>query len=253
MSSTGSKRPNTAVWTHGRPVRGRSGRLLLPEIDVAEADDVPDAARAWIEAARHEFSSVASFYCVGASLVALGAPSDLVDRTLEAADDEHRHSEICLAFAQRSGAGDVRIVTDVCELTRHRRRPDDLVDTATSALIDGVIAEGSAARRCKAAADHTPALAAALRRLATDEFRHADLAIDIVTWCISVRPWIESNLKRALDDVSDAAPRSATVENVLDEDRPEHGLCTDRDAQTAWTESVEVARRLVASVRSTVA
>ncbi|WP_420453688.1 hypothetical protein [Ilumatobacter sp.] len=244
-----TQRAEPAPWTDGRPVRGRGSRPVLPRVSPPSTDEAPAAARYWIESARHRFSSVASFHRTGSSLVAIGAPSELVDRVLSAADDEHHHTEICPALARRSGAHDPRVVADVGDLTRHRRRVDGLVDTAIGALIDGVLGEGWAAARCESAARRSPELAAALGRLATDEARHAELAADIVGWCTSVRPWIDADLRFALGLVPAEAPRPPFVEELTDDVRARHGICTRPDRDETWAIALEGAQRLVAGVR----
>ena len=250
MSDRDPRRVNPAPWTHGRPVRGRTGRPVLPTVGPTDDLGAPPAALAWIEAARHESSSIANLYVSAASLVALGAPDELVDRTLAAADDERHHVEICLALARRAGARDPRLDDDVLGLAGHRRRHDGLVATAVASLLDGVVGESFLARRCELAAERTPSLRAALGRMAADEARHAELAVDVVAWCTRRRPWVDADLRLALGALASATPRSDVLGPIGDDERAEHGLCTSLDEAEAWSATLVAADELVAGVRA---
>ncbi len=241
------------LWTEGRPIRSPRGRAVLPELSGLDNDvAIPHAAQAWLQASLLEYSSIAGFTWVARSLECLGAPIELVRRAEHAAEDERHHAKICLDIAHEVGAPEARIVTDVDSLAALRNRTDDLSTTARSALLDGVVAEGFAAARLQRTAVRCErdahSLAAQLRRLADDELRHANFARDVIAWCVSVRPWIVDELALALDDL-DERPHSSHLDSVADSDRTAAGLCTDADADAAWTEILAGARELVASSR----
>jgi hypothetical protein len=245
----------TSPWVHGRPIRSRRGRIVLPDIACSQpgafsVTEFQQGAFVWIEAARHAISSVASFRWSALSLEAVGAPGDLIQRTFRAADDEQRHALTFLALAADLGApSDLRVETDASELTRHRRRPDNLLETATSALLDGVIGEGFAARRLGLASDRCEHLRSMLRTLANDEHRHAELATDIVLWCVSLRPWIVSELAGSLEGITQSAPTADGVQGFSDEELARVGMCSVGDAQTAWSDTLVDADELVVSAR----
>ncbi|HEX5101123.1 MAG TPA: hypothetical protein VFV94_16545, partial [Polyangiaceae bacterium] len=64
-------------------------------------------AMAWAKAGAEEHASVASFARLALSLMALGAPTELLTGVQRAALDEVRHAEACWALARHFGAGDV--------------------------------------------------------------------------------------------------------------------------------------------------
>ena len=235
-------------WMHGRSIRNNRGHAVLPTVDGTTNAPHP-AARAWLEAARHEFASIASFRHVARSLLALNAPNDLVDRAVIAADDERHHTKICLDLAIHAGAESPRIATDVDSLASAHKRPDDLVTTARSALLDGVVAEGFVAARLELTAPRCNELEPALSRMAADEQRHYELGVDIVRWCVEVRPWIVDQLKLALDDVNSHAPVDPQIAALNDSDRSTWGLPLDADITSAWATAMTNARDLVANVR----
>lgn len=242
---------SSAPWVHGRPIRSRRGRIVLPDVEPTSIEHpLPASAVVWVEAARHAISSVASFRWTALSLEAVGAPGELIQRALRAADDEHRHAGVALELAKRMGAPDeVRIVTDASELTRHRRRPDNLLETATSALLDGVVGEGFAARRFRVAAEHSTELQSMLNEFADDEERHSQLGVDILTWCVSVRPWVVDDLSRELSTVESVAPLPPEMERTDAQSLASVGMCAQADAQRAWDATMLGARELVSTVR----
>lgn len=248
---------SSSPWIHGRPIRSRRGRVVLPEMTAwtqrTDGDPASERAEIWIEAARHAVSSVASFRWAALSLEAVGAPGDLIQRAIRAADDEAAHSLVYLELAKQWGApDDISVLTSPCELTRHRRRPDNLLESATSALIDGVVGEGFAMRRLGIAAERCPELCTQLQRLAADEEFHAELGRDIMLWCVSVRPWIVSDLALELESISSTAPIPDHTGGLSPDELACVGMCPREDAQLAWDDVLEQARVLVASARSLV-
>jgi hypothetical protein len=264
--------PNCSPWAHGRPIRSRRGRVVLPDVafdlppatasaatvtsreSTSGANDLtmPPRARVWVEGSRHAISSVASFRWTALSLEAVGAPGDLIQRALRAADDEAEHSVLCLDLAVRSGGPALRIVTDASELTRHRRRPDNLLESATSALLDGVVGEGFAMRRLGLAAQRCTEFRPELERLAADEERHAELGVDIVMWCVSVRPWMVSELALALSTIGGSSPDAVELHGLSNEELACVGMCPPGDMDRMWADVIAVAETLVADVRSLV-
>jgi hypothetical protein len=168
-------------------------------------------ARAWLEDARLEHASIASFARFTIELLALGAPADLVLDAQRATADEVEHARLCFALASRYagemlGPGPLGI--DGAELT------SSLVECAASAVREGCVGETLAALQASEqlarAAD--PRVRAALARIADDEARHAELAWRFVRWAIerggaAVRAAVARAFREALRDLERAGPR----------------------------------------------
>jgi len=179
---------------HDVPVLASTKRLAHTNLDAwADAIDLrahaadldPDTrtilAKAWSEIAAAEHASIAAFAQLALDLLALGAPSDLVDATHEAARDEIRHARtgyaIALAFADATlGPGPLVVPA---------RPAIDLVTLATETFRDGCIGETIAALEMHEASKRAvPELEPVLARIAEDESRHAELAWRIVAWAV---------------------------------------------------------------------
>lgn len=151
-----------------------------PPVHGAPAADDP-AAR-WARAAADEYASVAAFARVSLALMALGAPSELLARTHQAALDEVDHARRCTALAARFGAA---VTLGALPEAVAALPPADLAGLAVATVIEGCVHEGAGAeeaRRALARADD-PAVRDALAVIARDEAEHARLAWDTVAWC----------------------------------------------------------------------
>lgn len=153
----------------GRPLRAPDGARLPAR--------TTDAPAGWATEAQAECDAVAAFLQVTDELLALGAPLPLVDAALDAAADEIVHALLCVRRA-----GGPRPVLPVVPA-----RAPDLARLATESLADGLFNEGLAAAR--AATDPRRALSAeadrTLRRIASDEARHARLGAAIAGWALA--------------------------------------------------------------------
>jgi len=179
----------------GRPFR-RKGRVALPEVkrDRSWCERLPEVPslgerergrrrERWLEDARSEHASVASFCAVALDLLALGAPPSLVEDALRAALDEVDHAriafELASAFAgEPLSAGELAAASEGNASSRLR--------LAGSSLFDGWLNEGAAAdraRRSARAADNA-AERGALERIAADEARHAVLGQRLAAWAM---------------------------------------------------------------------
>jgi hypothetical protein len=210
----------------GRPflVDGEARRAAAVErIDwldeVTDGDDSLDArtrralALAWLDDARLEHASIASFARYTLDLLALGAPADLVADAQRAAADEVRHAQRCFSLASRYhgdalGPGPLAMDGSLPSAT--------LVDAAVSAVREGCIGETMAS--LSAASQLERASDAMVRRtlsgIAEDEARHAELAWRFVAWAIErggavVRSAVAEAFREALQAIEWAPSRSA--------------------------------------------
>jgi hypothetical protein len=188
--------------TMGRRLRVR-GRERLPKRALGTTWHASDArpasvegldraerealAAGWLEAARMEHASVPAFAQLSLQLAALGASADLFRRTHEAALDEVRHAERCYSLAsdfggERYAAGAIDALA-----APGRGEPVTFERVACESLEDGCLAEGIAAEIARRGATTAidPAVAETLAMIARDEARHAELAWDVLAWCLA--------------------------------------------------------------------
>lgn len=175
------------------------------ELSVVEAPACDDRtraalARAWLDDARMEHASIASFARFTLELLALGGPPELVADSQRASLDEIEHARLCFALAARLGAG--RAGPSVLDIAGSDQVAS-VAESASRAVLEGCIGETVAAvtahRQLAGAEDE--ATRRALVRIAADEERHAALAWRFVTWALSVGGAAARNaVRHAFDD-----------------------------------------------------
>jgi hypothetical protein len=183
----------------GRPLRIR-GRARLPERatgdgwshgEISLESQLSTSERAvlgeqWLEAARMEHASVAAFSQLSIQLATLGAPARLLAAAHRAALEEIDHAERCFAIA-RAITGVAHTAGPIPALASRSSRIDH-VRLAIDSLVDGCVAEGIAAdvaqRDARLAGE--PIIRETLRVIARDEAGHAELAWDVLAWCLDV-------------------------------------------------------------------
>lgn len=138
-------------------------------------------AAEWLEDARMEHASIASFARFTLDLLAYGAPAALVEAAQRAALDECEHAKLCFGLAARFGAGDF----GPAQLPAAGATvAPSLWHAATAAFREGCVSETysalQAAEACARATD--PEVKRALERIAKDEANHAELAWSFVAW-----------------------------------------------------------------------
>ncbi|MFV8749808.1 ferritin-like domain-containing protein [Nannocystaceae bacterium ST9] len=206
----------------GRPllVQGQAEFAALDRVDLParfEGLD-PRIGRGWLDDARMEHASIASFLRAEAELAALDAPLALREACLRAAQDERRHARDCFAIAAAYGQPFLPR-----ELPHAEPRPASLERLAIDTLIEGGIGETIAAlmaRRAVRALASTSELRPVLERIAADELEHAALAWQTIAWAID----------RGGASVL-AALRAAAERARPDFDRPHAEQDTEQDAE----------------------
>jgi hypothetical protein len=140
-------------------------------------------AREWLEDARLEHASIASFARFILQLLHLGAPAALIELGQSAVADEIRHARACFALAGRYlgddvGPGPLEIGSG--------GEATSLVDVTIEAVIAGCVGETLAALQAEAqlGAATDPTVRGTLELIARDEARHAELAWQFVKWAI---------------------------------------------------------------------
>jgi hypothetical protein len=221
----------------GRLLRIRDRSILPPPRrgDDWRDDAEPDLSRlgawerailgqAWLLSARMEHASVPAFAQLSLQLAGLGAPPALVARCHDAALDEIRHASRCFALASAYAGRDFTAGA----VPGLRVDETSFPRLAVGSLLDGCLAEGLAAdvaaRGAGQAAD--PVIASTLTTIAADEARHAELAWDVLVWCLieggaDTRAAVAARLVRLDDELT---PRLPDVPGISVHRLREHGL-----------------------------
>lgn len=193
-----SSAPVFAPW--GRPLRIR-GKVVHAELRADEAwaegpapscDGLDEATRLalatlWHHDAQKEHASVPAFSRVSWLLTGLGAPPELLVRTHGAAVEEITHARRCFALAG-GYAGEPQGAMPIPEILGEGLGVpgDPLEMVALESLRDGCLIEDFNADVAGRAAERArdPAALALVRTIARDERAHAELAWDILEWCL---------------------------------------------------------------------
>jgi hypothetical protein len=124
-----------------------------------------------------EAASVVAFERLAHELETHGAPPSLRRSALRAARDEVRHARIATRLARCAG-GSVR------EPVVRKSRKRSLVAMAVENAVEGCVHEtfGAALAMAQSMAAPDPRLRTAMRQIARDEMRHAELAWSVAEW-----------------------------------------------------------------------
>jgi hypothetical protein len=173
------------------------------------------------ELAYLEAASVLAFTELADQLARLGAPAELRDRCLAAAEDERRHASLLGALARQHG------VTPR-EPRAHDREPPPLVELARHNAVEGCVFESFAALlavvRSLTAADETVRMA--YGSIAEDELRHGQLAWDIHAWACAqldarARASVHADRERAIATLPAHARALSSMPPALQRLRPD--------------------------------
>jgi hypothetical protein len=193
----------TAAWLD-RPF-GAAFALLSGETRERLADH-------YAAEAAYEHASVASFARVSLSLLAAGAPPDLVADTHRAALDEIEHARAMYSMA--SACRGVPIGPGSLDMAGVPLAWTNVVEIAEEAFFEGCIGEVAAALvlREEAALAKDPGCAEILAQMAEDEERHAELAWRTLAWALARDPAaVGSMLERALAAAIESAAEIASA------------------------------------------
>jgi hypothetical protein len=157
---------------------GPCGNGRKPEGLARATFEGPGAVARYLAQAAHlEAAAVGAFAILARELAAHGAPRRLQARARAAAKDEVRHARAMTALAKRAGATPPRAV-----IAKHAVRP--LEEIALENAAEGCIRETFGATVAWIQADRArdPRVRGAMRRIAADEARHAELSWDVARW-----------------------------------------------------------------------
>lgn len=203
----------------GRPYETDSGYLrategtgsgwilddLKPSVDGLSEDERRQLADHWTDVALAEHSSIASFSKFSLQLLAIAAPSDLIQRAHLAAMDEVRHAQ--LAFSLATAFRGTVIAPGEFQPHVLSIQPN-LVQICESTAREGCVVETLST--LSAAADLTkttdPAIQRALSVIIQDESKHSALAWDTVRWCISREKSLARHLNQTIVEAIQSHP-----------------------------------------------
>ena len=156
-------------------VCGRRPAGLAPG---AETLGATVSVAAWLaEAAHLEAASVIAFRRLERELLALGAPRELIVGARRSRADEIRHAREMTLLAHRFGAAPARVM-----IMPFEKR--SVFEIALENAVEGCVREtyGALVAEYQARMAVDPEIRAVLRRVASDEARHAALAHDVAAW-----------------------------------------------------------------------
>ena len=184
---------------------------LLPTVDQVPVSLRPELARRWTLVAQMEHASIAAFARFSLQLLALGAPSDLIERTNQALADETAHARS--AFALASAYAGRPIGPDRLALDGAFGGAIDLAEVVRLVVRKGCVGETVAAIEASEAEGRCidPVVRRVLARIAVEEGRHAELAWRTVRWALDagdprVRQVLADELSLLETEVEVAAP-----------------------------------------------
>lgn len=179
------------------------------------------------EIAHMEAAAVLAFDELEASLVALGAPEELLARVRVARADEVAHADVTARLAARFGG-----TPSTPRVAAGAREPTAL-QLALENATEGCVREAYGALVAAYQASHArdPEIRAAFRRIAIDEGEHAELSFALDAW---LRTLLGEAERRKVDDAMDGAWRALEIA-CTEEPAPEvvaiAGVPTARDAR----------------------
>lgn len=182
----------------GRAYRVDGRRTLACD----EAPPFHPVAAYWHDVARGEYASIFAFEALAASLVAHEAPADLVRAARRARRDEGRHARFAYSWLARVSGARVRPGPIPAPTA-----PADLETLAREALVDGAFEEALGAALAAHLAELTddPRLASALRTIAREEARHAELSWRVLSFALARKPSLAAALRADLVRLEDRA------------------------------------------------
>jgi len=209
----------------GRPLRDTRGEWVTAVTSFHEGwsegsrealsgghDERESQSAIWAANGAAEHASVAEFARLALSLLALGAPADLVRDVHRAALDEIAHARICFTMASRYAGrpvGPGRLAVE-----RAGAGSASVAALVRDTLRDGCHGETAAALELRAMArlEADAQTAALIEQMADDEERHAELAWRILRFAMDLDPDATSvEIDRFVDDLE----RSPVADEIV--------------------------------------
>jgi hypothetical protein len=139
----------------------------------------------WLDEARSEHASVASFARFTLECLAVGAPAEIVHLAQQATREEIEHAETAFGLAAAYGAEP--LAPGPLDLAGALAHSGSLFDIALAVAKEGCIAESVSAVLLAEASEAAtePTIQAVLARVAEEELRHAELSWRFLAWAVA--------------------------------------------------------------------
>jgi len=251
----------TYFFGSGRPLRPTQGAspvhaslMLRPKRAHASGarSEIDVSTRAclgahWLRETSAECASIPSFLALARDLALIGAPSALVAHAKRAADEEATHTRLCAALAAEYTGFDVAALTPDVPGLFEKERQALLKRLALESFWDGCVGEGAAAAQARRMAVHAgnARTREVLSMVARDEQAHAELAKNILSFCLSsggrpVRDALVLSIEESLFSGEDSlSQRGKPSEHADTEMLWAYGCADDRIARVAREEALE--------------
>jgi hypothetical protein len=191
-----------------------TGRLTegysAPECGTRGGDGERLAAMAYLEAV-----SVHAFERLGRELAAHGAPPSLLRDARRARRDEVRHTAMTTRLARSRGASP-RLPEAPSRRATGAARP--LFEIALENAVEGCVREtyGAVTGLVEAETSRDASLRRAMKQIAADECRHAELAWEVHAWAMArlssdERRRVEAAMRDAVAEIARRDPRAASL------------------------------------------
>lgn len=192
---------------------------LKPNVECLSDQDRKAHCERWIDIGLMEHASIAAFARSTMQLMSVGAPADLINKTIQAMMDETKHARWAFTLASAyAGHAVAPGVISVDNVLAHA----DFETLLETTILEGCIGETVAAIDAREDADNTtdPCVRNVLLQIAEDEMQHAILAWKTVQWALNIRPDLKeffwSVLRTAVDTNDTANPlRTQTLRYVV--------------------------------------
>jgi hypothetical protein len=246
MSSAQTGRPflvesemRTAPIQRGAGDRWEESSAMAPRTADLTAGERAELAGAWMRDGLFEHASIASFGRFALELLAVGAPSELIEQAHRAALDEVRHARLCLGLA--SAYADETVAPARFPFDGRVEVDASLAGVAARAAREGCIGETLAAFQAAEQLAHAedPAVRAALAIIADDEARHAELAWRTVAWALRTGgAEVRAAVSAVFAEVDGGAPTAEIEAQAEGSALRAHGRLSDAEGRTTQQRSL---------------
>jgi hypothetical protein len=211
--------------------------LDMQNVESMDADLRARLSERWMERARFEHASIASFARFSLALLACGAPPELVAASHRAAMDEVRHAQLALSMASHYAGKPLGF--GALDISGTLDGPMSLEAITLATVIEGCVGETLAAIEVAASAAEarSESIRRALAGIAEDETLHAELAWAFVRWAIgnggsTLRNRVASTFEQAFEKViADASLND-------DSGAAEHGFLSGREIKALRRQAI---------------
>jgi hypothetical protein len=234
------------------PTQARCDWCVLPTSELADVDSHTRArlVEHWTRIGQFEHASVASFARFVMQLMQLGAPPKLLRDSSRALADEIEHAR--LAFGLASAYADAPIGPGPLEVGAALEQSADLLAILEGLIVEACVGETLAAIEAHEAARwaEDPVIAAVLERIATDEWRHAQLGWRALGWLLSQGDAQLRAFAVARFELAMRAVEGRGAAGMIDRELRAHGVLDDAlRNEVRRTGIAEVIRPCVAALR----